>query len=501
MGEVIIGKHTLESLTSGMYLDPFVVYREYIQNAVDSIDEACASSLLKEGEERIEITLIPSEHSVTIYDNGVGIASKQTVRTLLSIGNSKKNLDNSRGFRGIGRLSAFSYCSTLIFETSVNGEKTGTKITINAQKLSKNLALSNKDDTSILDLLKDVYCVESYNEKESLHYFKATLMGIDATVNLDNCDQVINYISQTAPVPYDPIDFKWGSEIDRRIEKKGFKIKHYNILVNFGKESFRVYKSYLDKFAVDKNNKLFDKIQDIDVITVKHSDGHILAVGWVGKVSYLGSLYNKTIKGLRLRKGNILIGDSQTLNVIFKDSRFNGWCIGEIHAIDPMLIPNARRDNLEKNLTYFLFCEQLSSIALTISKKIRNASLNRNVELASAINLSDKAKEQAKIAMEKGINSSVKGCITQKLSKALHAVENSSYNNDIDSYCKEIAFEELDIILGKLRGSTIFKAINMLEVLTLTEKKILEKVFKVIIENNHNNSSELIENILKAFSK
>lgn len=40
MKDIVIGKHTLESLTSGMYSDPFVVFREYIQNATDSIDAA-----------------------------------------------------------------------------------------------------------------------------------------------------------------------------------------------------------------------------------------------------------------------------------------------------------------------------------------------------------------------------------------------------------------------------------------------------------------------------
>ena len=34
------GMYLLETLTSGMYNDPLTIYREYIQNAVDSIDLA-----------------------------------------------------------------------------------------------------------------------------------------------------------------------------------------------------------------------------------------------------------------------------------------------------------------------------------------------------------------------------------------------------------------------------------------------------------------------------
>lgn len=43
--DISIGKYTLESLTSGMYLDPLSLYKEYIQNAVDSLDEAIEAGM------------------------------------------------------------------------------------------------------------------------------------------------------------------------------------------------------------------------------------------------------------------------------------------------------------------------------------------------------------------------------------------------------------------------------------------------------------------------
>ena len=58
MSDIIIGKHTLESLTSGMYADPLVLYREYIQNSSDSIDTACERGVLATGEDQIEISLL-----------------------------------------------------------------------------------------------------------------------------------------------------------------------------------------------------------------------------------------------------------------------------------------------------------------------------------------------------------------------------------------------------------------------------------------------------------
>ena len=42
----VIGKNILENLTTGMYYDSKVIYREYIQNACDQIDKAEKQGLL-----------------------------------------------------------------------------------------------------------------------------------------------------------------------------------------------------------------------------------------------------------------------------------------------------------------------------------------------------------------------------------------------------------------------------------------------------------------------
>lgn len=58
------------------------------------------------------------------------------------------------------------------------------------------------------------------------------------------------------------------------------------------------------------------------------------------------------IKGIRIRQGNILIGDKFTSNQYFKEERFNGWLLGELYIIDDGFIPNARRDDFEDNEIY-----------------------------------------------------------------------------------------------------------------------------------------------------
>src|SRR5437868_2289978 len=107
-GPVTIGKDTLELLSSGMYNEPLSIYREYVQNAADSLDEAVASGLrLPTAVPPIDIKTNPAEaeRSITIRDHGIGVRRPSFAHTLTAIGASKKRGTAARGFRGIGRLA------------------------------------------------------------------------------------------------------------------------------------------------------------------------------------------------------------------------------------------------------------------------------------------------------------------------------------------------------------------------------------------------------------
>ena len=501
MNNIIIGKHTLESLTSGMYSDPYVVYREYIQNATDSIDDAFRQGILNPGEDSINIDINPSERRISIFDNGCGIQSNLAVKTLISIGNSRKDASSSRGFRGIGRLSALSYCSKLTFETSYLSEKHGTRIVIDSKRLSELLAQVSDEDVSVLDVLQQVYSHSVFPEKGKRHYFRVILDGVDVTSGLTNISEVLSYISQNAPVPYDKAAFPWGYEITQRIRKEGFSIRSYNIFVSCGNDHQKICKPYKGEFLSDKGKQLYDKIHDIEIVKFNNSDGAISAIGWIAKTSYLGSIYDKSIKGIRMRKGNILVGDQQTLNVLFKDARFNGWSIGEIFAVDSQLIPNARRDNFEKNTAYFSLIEQMMPLAAKITKTIRSTSATRNHELSAALKAIDDVRVQTSQALDNGINSSQKGVLKGNLSRAQNLLGGVAAKGDADAYFQEIAFEELDMLIGTVRGATSFKVLNTLSGLSLQEKQVLEKIFKMIISFDESISEDLIEYILKKYTQ
>ena len=365
--------------------------------------------------------------------------------------------------------------------------------------MSKLLLDSSDIDVSVVDVLQQVYEVKTKPEKKTAHYFIVRLRGVDENSKLNDYSEVVNYLSQNTPVPYDP-SFVWGKEICNRLRKEGCEVQSYNILVQFGTMVQAIYKPYKDKVLVDKGKNVYDNIQDIEIVKIARPNGALAAVGWLAKTNYMGSIYDKTVKGIRLRKGNILIGDYQTMNVAFKDARFNGWTIGEIYATDKDLIPNARRDNFEKNQAFFVLFEQLSLLATTITKEIRSASLRRNSELSNAMEQLDKATKLAGEAIDNGITSFQKGTITHKLISAHDAISNSTPNDNIDEHFQEIAFEELDMLIGKFKGATSYKALNTIGKLSNTEKKILERVFNVIDSMGIDNAKSIIDEIINEFS-
>lgn len=496
---IIIGKHTLESLTSGMYSNSYVVFREYLQNSVDSVDEAIKAGILTPGSEQIIVKLRPTENQIIITDNGFGIPNLEVEKTLISIGNSKKSSEKARGFRGIGRLSALSYCKRLTFSTSFKGETVATQIIIDASKLSELLADEKKSDVTVFDVLESIYTVLTTPEKKDSHYFSVQLDGVDVNSGLLSYENVKSYLEQNLPVPYNP-EFEWGKEIIKRFQHEGITISSYNISLEYGGHLSSIYKPYKDQFLVDKTKNITDLIQDIQIIKIPNSHSGITAIGWLAKTNYKGSIYEKSVKGIRMRKGNILIGDYHTLDDIFRDSRFNGWSIGEIFAIDKLLIPNARRDNFEKNQTYFSFYEQLKPLATEITRNIRTVSIKRNVPLSNAIKQLNATSQQASSAISQGISGAQKGLISKKLKKVKLAVSNSRIDTDSEQYYQDIAFEELDMLIGKLKGTTKYKALNTISSLTNTEKKILERVIQIIESIEIDNADIVIDAILNKFA-
>ena len=169
---LIIGKYTLESLTNGMYESPLDLYREYIQNAVDSFDVALERKITSIDKLKIDINIDLKKKSVSIKDNGCGITERNAVALLLDIGNSQKNRSDFRGFRGIGRLAGLGYCSKLIFKTSYESETVSTIIEFDAKLLNELLLPGSFSAISVDDVMEKIVNIKKIQESASKNYFK-----------------------------------------------------------------------------------------------------------------------------------------------------------------------------------------------------------------------------------------------------------------------------------------------------------------------------------------
>ena len=106
-----MGIRLLETLTSALYEDPIVFFREYVQNSADAfIKHPVIGS-------RIDINIDQTNRIIEFVDNGYGIASNDFVYKMRGIGISDKGASIDQiGFRGIGRLSAMPFCNKLLFK-------------------------------------------------------------------------------------------------------------------------------------------------------------------------------------------------------------------------------------------------------------------------------------------------------------------------------------------------------------------------------------------------
>ena len=89
--EVVIGKDILELVSSAMYVDAMTIYREYVQNAADSIDAAKIKGVLRpESPAEWTSRSIRASRTVIIRDNGGGVAFPQFARKLTALGGGTK---------------------------------------------------------------------------------------------------------------------------------------------------------------------------------------------------------------------------------------------------------------------------------------------------------------------------------------------------------------------------------------------------------------------------
>ena len=478
---VQVGKYTLESLTTGMYSDPKIVYREYIQNSVDSIENALGLGLIERQSMRIDVIVNTENSYISIRDNGTGIPNADARTTLMNVGSSKKRSSNNRGFRGIGRLGGMSYCNTLIFSTSAENESIKTVVSFDCKRLRELLVPGQFEDLSLSAVLEQITTVEVQPEKSEKHYFLVEMKDISGFSDLLDIDIVKSYIAQVAPLSYQSRHYMYSSQLKSYLSENGYEIEEFPIFI--GEDEFDlepVYKPNKSRFRSDRNKKTVDEITSMTYFDVRVDD-ELYALGWYGNCGWHGFLSDKELCGFRVRKGNILIGDSKTMNGIFREARFNGWTQGEIFILTDKLIPNARRDDFEQNDAYRELIKSLSeTVGLDIARKIREASATRNDPSSKVIKEVDKTVLSAVAVMNEGFNSSVdKEQVVQQLVEASKRLEKTAVKPEFKE-AKEDLQKKIEDTINEVSESKNYKINQINSAVDKKSKQILRIVTDIL---------------------
>ena len=339
-----VGKNMLENLTSAMYENSFTVYREFVQNAADSIDKAVENGLLVSDDATIDICIEYTKRRITVYDNACGISMREFKKKMTDVADSDKDRDTDKGFRGIGRLAGLGYCDRLVFHTTAKGEDKESVISWDGVTLREIVDDPTAHPTSD-ELIDRITSIEYKPAKKEDHFFEVIME--DVTFESDDLldeEQVCRYLSAVAPAPYKN-HFIYSSKIKEFAKNNGFKIDEYRVLVN-GNQIFKPYGTILYEGSADKKTQ-YDQITDVQFRIFNSPSGKPIAWMWYAICKFEKNIpVVNEMRCIRLRKENIQIGDENAIGYprFFKEPRGSGYFVGEVFAVDKGLIPNGRRD-------------------------------------------------------------------------------------------------------------------------------------------------------------
>ena len=168
-----VGKGLLKICMGDNYTDATVVFREYVQNAIDAIYQAESLDIISNTDNYVSININCGD--VQIMDRGIGVKSDEIGPILVDLGNSTKT-NSDIGRYGIGRLSGANWCDKIVFETSFQGEPIRSILTFDS-KLARKLVQEN-DSQDCGDVMDEVTSCVFETEAEEQHYFRVTLVNV-----------------------------------------------------------------------------------------------------------------------------------------------------------------------------------------------------------------------------------------------------------------------------------------------------------------------------------
>jgi hypothetical protein len=250
---------------------------------------------------------------------------------------------------------------------------------LDAAAIRKELAEGDKVQTDLAETISRNVTIELRESSDDpAHFFRVSLVGVERFHKdlLMNIPQAQNYLQQVAPVPFNYEAFPLGREIDSELaEVNGY--RQYQVYLN-GEQLFR---PHVNEFKLSE--KVQDRITGVKFFPVPGANGSTIGKGWFAEMNYRASFPTKMLmRGIRVRQGNIEVGDEYFLADMFSERRFSTWHVGEVH-VDLTLKTNSRRDGFEQSGDYQAFLEQAALLGRHLSDLCRESSKLRSSAAAT----------------------------------------------------------------------------------------------------------------------
>lgn len=461
--EIFVGKDVLELLSSSMYINPLSIFREYIQNATDAIDDAVVAGLLPSIDHgRIEVNLDHIDRRVVIRDNGRGLSNKDFAVRMLSFGASEKRGTDARGFRGVGRLSGLGYVQQLVFRSRANGDTKVLEATWDGRVVKRMLA-NNDSDADLRTIVREAVAFKRLEpDGYPAHFFEVELKKPRRIANdrLLNEIEIGAFISEVCPCPFSP-EFSFGGEIASLLAPHGRAGKSYRLHINGAEEP--VCRPYRDHVEYSDTKRA--SLRSLKTFVVDGIDGDTAAIGWLIHHDYQGAIpAAQGVRGLRARVGNIQVGHDRLFVEIFPEDRFCSWTIGEVHLLDSRVVPNGRRDEFESNAHLDNIIAHLRPVGAEVARECRVSSQKRN-RLKTFELTADKVYEKLDVLKQ--------GAVSERFAKSIKA-ETGTLLSEMRKAVDFDLFEDEDRGALRSRLASIEKAVD--GYMTKTEGDLLESI-------------------------
>ena len=461
----LMGAGLLALITTGLYDEPLSMYREYLQNAADA---AAGSGIAREC--RVDIIIDVTERRVRIRDNGPGVARGDAVNRLLPIGRSSKRLGIDRGIRGIGRLAGLAFAKTVAFTTRACRDEPVTRVTWHSDRLPKLTSSESELDQAILDCVEvETLPGQDYPD----HFFDVEVKDVarHSAGLLLNRDAVRDYIGEVCPVPMSS-KFSFAPEIQRLFDGAE---APFVIEVWLEGDPDPVRRPHGEAVCFSANKMA--EFTELEPIRIPSADGNDdMAVGWIAHSSYLGAIpKEQRVRGIRARVGNIQVGGDAVFEHLYKEERFNRWCVGELHILDSRIIPNARRDYFEPGFHLRHFENRLAPILREISARCRRESSIRNggrKALSALGNIENLHSLAASGYLTEGDSVGLVQQALQEVQDVRKVIQKGNLNGD--------SIERLDSVEQRLTNFSTGPEPQWFENITPSEAVVYRKVFAAL---------------------